>query len=187
MPKKMLIILASLAWTLPFFSLFVKLFYAQEIFTGCAEVSGGLLSEAVTDIFTYFTIVLTMSGIYFIILKEAHQQAKRITTLENVGSSQSKVTKSATKANKCVIIILGTFSLLYFPFALMNVLMICIDAMPVFFNILQRIGMQCMLLNSAINIFIYAAWFKDFRKAYNMMLRCGRKDNVQAFSRQTLG
>ena len=186
MHKKMMTMVVVVAWTAPFLLLFAKMFYAgQELFTPCAELSEFVDANYFTDLLLYCSIVTTMIGIYGVIWREARQQSKRIAAMENIASTRGN-RKITTKANKCVVIILGSFSLLYLPYELSNILAASRIASPVVNYILGTIGMQCMLLNSAINIFIYAAWFKDFRKAYKMMFRCKQNNEVSSFSRDEL-
>ena len=177
MPTKMLIVLITFAWAFPFFFLFIKLLTGRNgPLTGCDEMYITIMAQTVPDLLIYFSILTMLIGMHGIILKEAHQQSRRILNMETTAGNQ--VTKHATKANKCVIIILGSFSALYFPFALLNILVISNNNLPVLFHVLQSIGMQCMLLNSFVNIFIYAVWLKDFRKAYKMLFHCGRNDII---------
>ena len=175
MHKKMLIVLITFAWAFPFFFLFIKLLSLRNgSLTGCDERYINVMAETVPDLLIYLSILTMMIGIHGIILKEARQQSRKIANMETMAGN--KATKHATKANKCVIIILGSFSVLYFPFALLNILAVSNNFFPVLFQVLQSIGLQSMLLNSFINIFIYAVWLKDFRKAYKMLFHCGRND-----------
>ena len=175
MTKKMLIVLITFAWAFPFFFLFIKLLSGRNgPLTECGEVYSTVMADTVPDLFIYFSILTMMIGIHGIILKEARQQSRKIANMETMAGN--KATKPATKANKCVIIILGSFSALYFPFAVLNILAVSNNYFPVLFKVLQSIGLQSMLLNSLVNIFIYAVWLKDFRKAYKMLFHCGRND-----------
>ena len=175
MTKKMLIVLITFAWAFPFFLLFIKQFSGLNgSLTGCDDIYITIMARTLPDLLIYFIILTMMIGIHCIILKEAHQQSRRIANMETMAGN--KATKHATKANKCVIIILGSFSVLYFPFALLSILAVSNNIYPVLFHVLQSIGLQSMLLNSFVNIFIYAVWLKDFRKAYKMLFHCERKD-----------
>ena len=76
------------------------------------------------------------------------------------------------RGTKLVLVIMFTFLITMFPYTLHSIIRLSGKQPSVSVNILEYIGQQCLLVNSAINVLVYSVFVRNFRKAYKYML-CG--------------
>ncbi len=98
-------------------------------------------------------------------------------TTHATGSQNMKlpVTPKATKFMLAVIIAYLVIGIPYFVTALAGVINPRWTSTNAIWQVMTRISLYFMVLNSCLNVFIYAAYIKGFRKAYKAMLFCSSK------------
>ncbi len=106
-------------------------------------------------------------------IMETHTSSHK--TPHNSTSSQNMklpVTPKATKFMLAVIIAYLVLGIPYFVTALAGVINPRWTSTNVVWQVMTRISLYFMVLNSCLNVFIYAAYIKGFREAYKTMLVC---------------
>jgi hypothetical protein len=129
-----------------------------------AAICYGFLSGSVVG----FIIIVI---IYGKICRDSYKQSRRIHTVE----SQQEHARSKGPSNKGLKVvgaILVTYFVLFSPYYVFSIVQlteyggISEDNL----NILERISNVALLTNSSVNVIIYAALAKDFRRAYVLLL-----------------
>ena len=128
----------------------------------------------------YFVLVTTcavlsllMCLLYGKIMMEAQKQTRKMRqrrlAFKPITHGQAEVPQHPSlyqKGTKLVLRILLTCIIMYFPYVLHAVCHLQ-NTTPMFYkDVLQAVGEQCMMANSAVNILIYAVTLKAFRKAH---------------------
>ena len=116
-------------------------------------------------------LVATYGKIWWV----ARQQKRKINT-QMAGQTPNNNKTGNSDANRTVIAILGGFVGLYFPSILVCILwFVWPDPDMNIMGWLYNISFHCMLMNSGINVFIYALFTKDFKDAMNRLVARQRK------------
>ncbi len=106
-------------------------------------------------------------------IKPTHSSA--VTIQDNTPDSQDlklPVTPKATKFMIAVIVADLVTWTPYFLVALSGTIKPHLTLTSVIWEVFMRISIYLMLLNSCLNVFIYAAYIKSFRKAYKAIFCC---------------
>ena len=99
----------------------------------------------------------------------AIQHANRIYSSSQEPSSEPE---SRWKVTKLLATVLGAYSICYFPYMLYCVVLVTGSMSTQLEQVLLPIGTLSIMINSAVNVFIYAYMQREFRKAYSMILSC---------------
>ena len=117
-------------------------------------------------------------GIYGKILQETRHHTQRITAVQQTSQTRSDEQSSngnhprpnKYKAHKAILMVLTVYIILYFPQGVAFICILVNYSSWVF--LLVRISGFLMYLNSAVNMLIYAAYSKDFNRAFKQLLCC---------------
>ncbi len=153
-----------------------------------------------TQLVLYISAVCTMIVMYTRIKRTVKLQAEAINALSAVptvqqlsGSfddTQTDKTKrpnanghsvSTYKATRYMVVVVGAYLAtwtLYFLLGLIGAISPLTASYSITWHVLLRVAFFLMLLNSCINILIYAAYITEFRTAYKDLLSCASRKNT---------
>ncbi len=100
------------------------------------------------------------------------------TTQHNTPNSHDMKPRAIPKATKFMIAVIVAYLVTctpYFLVALSGVIKPHMSSTNMVWQLIIRISIYFMLLNSCLNVFIYAAYIKGFRKAYKSIVSCSSK------------
>ncbi len=131
---------------------------------------------------TYLLTVIVVIANYTSIWRAAKRQKVRINIVSHIGEDSSDIREklpdasqaAPSKATKFISVVIGAYLGIWLPFFVLSVTITIapdlqhLDAMYVLFEIMFFL----MLSNSCINVFVYAAYIKDFRYAFHTLLCC---------------
>ena len=125
----------------------------------------------------YVFVVIALCGMYGQIVRETRRHGS------SVGDNSQSTTISGTtarnyKVHKCFMIVILAYGVCSLPY-------IILSSVIAFYGLENReiiihfdwISMEFLLLNSAVNVIIYAVYSAEFRKAYKSVL-CFRNQQV---------
>ena len=171
------VIMILVSWLLPmviFIPLYVYALYQDDNWNMMDTLNGNVI------IATYVITVLIFSVLYGKILSETRAQLRQIRAweepLEDVNSRRRTVNNKGTRL---IMIILSTAVFLNFPYFLQALLRMNGVEENIYLSTLEYVAQQCLLSNSCINFFIYAAFTSEFRKAYKTLLCCCKKRQIR--------
>ncbi|CAH1788321.1 unnamed protein product [Owenia fusiformis] len=188
--KTPILIIIGLCWIIPSFISFLPILNGWNLF-GIESIYEELNSDEGICVFIVnipFSLVCSSIAFYvpvvFMIVvnskiySAARRQARQIQSLQIMDSPNKsnldrrhKHMKAETKAAKTLSIIMGVFSLCWFPFFIFNVLDVFIGYQIPYvpWTIVLWLGW----VNSTINPFLYYWFNQNFRNAYRMIISCG--------------
>ena len=128
---------------------------------------------------SYLCIGIIIVLMYIKILHVVHKHATQIRSLSQESSNKNNF-KSEMKATKTMALIVFSYSIFWAPVFIKETIeaVNLIDTNTVLsfrYTVVSYALLIWGTLNSGVNCIIYAWFNKDFRKAYNDILRCGRK------------
>ena len=185
--KKTLVGIVVLAWMGPvLFSFGVLCTALSSRVTDCEN---SLLSQdgiMITSVCVYFIAAVLLCCMYGKIWYDSRKQVQRISIMNASSSSKDKV--SNIKATKCILMVLGAFLTSYFPSMLFCISLVSnysANATQFGQYVFTMIMVDGVLFNSCVNVFIYAIYSADLRKAYKKLCCCcakshGHIDNVSS-------
>ena len=158
------------------------------------EGDGRCLFSPIPQIYTgtiqfllYSLVVLAVIVIYGHIWRVAKRHKNRIGTVrhqaqsdvssndaqKSAGDSEPSVT-GTPKATKFITAVIGAYLGTWSPYLLLGVISVIEPKVTSHeaWVVLLQISFDLMLANSCLNVFIYAVYIKDFRKAYQSLVSC---------------
>ncbi|XP_048063622.1 trace amine-associated receptor 1-like [Megalobrama amblycephala] len=175
------LIMISLCWGLAAFVGFAIVFLqlnilgAEEFYFDNIACKGACIifqtraGSTITSILAFGLPAIITVSIYLKILLVARRQSKSIQHSTHVGKKTSiSINKIEAKATKTLSIIMGVFFVSVSPFFFCNLIDSFLDHTipPAVFDVLVWIG----YLNSLCNPFVYAFFYRWFRKALRIIL-----------------
>ncbi len=97
---------------------------------------------------------------------------------QNTSDGQDRKQPVTPKATKFMIAVIVAYLITWTPYfvsALAGIIKPHLTLTNVVWQVMMRVSVYFMLLNSSLNVFIYAAYISGFRKAYKAMLLCSLK------------
>ncbi len=202
MSERYIKISIAVVWTVPFVYILTFLPWALRATPNKSCSEDGQLSTYVvsTQFVIYLLVVCAVVMIYSHINRVAKQQVNKVnvtnattaadaeqtctssgTTQNNARDSQGMklpVTPNMPKATKFMIAVIVAYLVTWTPYflvALSGIIKPGLISTNVVWDVMIRISIYFMLLNSCLNIFIYAVYITGFRKAYKSILTCSCK------------
>ncbi|XP_071578024.1 histamine H2 receptor-like isoform X2 [Temnothorax nylanderi] len=114
----------------------------------------------------FFLIWIAMFLLYWKIWREAHMHARRM----NLGIVPNIAEKNDRKSVQVVLLILGCFSICWFPYFVVVCMQTTFDRRPNSMTLWYKSTFALAVANSAMNPFIYAWKNTNFRKAFQKIL-----------------
>ncbi|XP_006037888.1 histamine H2 receptor [Alligator sinensis] len=130
----------------------------------------------VDSLLTFYCPLIVMCITYYRIFKIAREQAKRINHTNSCLATGPSLVKEH-KATVTLAVVLGAFIICWFPYFTVFTYRgmmgdDAVDCMP------KSIVLWLGYANSALNPILYAALNRDFRSAYQRLLRCRRRSGL---------
>jgi PPE-repeat protein len=126
--------------------------------------------NSITTLAGYLIIVTLMSSIYGRISYVARQQRNKMTAQRHLSSVHNTNTKTDT--NSTVLIILCSFVCLYLPNTFVSVMALLGYINSPAMAVIIIISGGFILVNSGVNVFIYAVFTRDFKKVFRALFHC---------------
>ena len=129
-------------------------------------------------------VVLTLIAIYGHIWRIAKHHKTRIETVRQRDTSSNDAPKSVRdsdrsgsgppKATMFITAVIGVYLGAWMPYLGLDVISVIEPRVTanVVWIVLMQIAFDLVLLNSCLNILVYAVYIKDFRKAYKSLVSC---------------
>ncbi|CAH1782826.1 unnamed protein product [Owenia fusiformis] len=178
-------IMIAVCWTLPCFISFLpilmewNLIGIEDIFAAMVPPDGTACMFIVNIPYAYvcsciafYIPVIFMTIVYIKVFMVAHKQARQIRAMELAsGMGKGKGPKSSeNKAAVTLAIIMGAFSICWFPFFINNLVGPVINYQTTFIG--DMIVLWLGWINSTLNPFLYYAFNSNFRRAFKYVLCC---------------
>ena len=190
--KRTIIIMVAMTWAIP--TVVMVPVHVHAI--GRGRMPNGILfvdwAIALNDTIWILLLCLALVILYGKILLETRAQAMKVQAWKQNPSASSTTNQSETRAAKTktdkksdrskkstrlVLIILSIAMILNTPFWIYSILILTGSGYgSMALTTLNLMSQQCYLANSGVNIFIYALFTSDFRRAYERMFCFCRKD-----------
>ncbi|CAH1782974.1 unnamed protein product [Owenia fusiformis] len=190
--KQSVAVMITVCWTLPCFISFLpilmewNLIGIQDIFAAMVPPDGTVCMFIVNIPYAYvcsciafYIPVIFMTIVYIKIFKVAHKQAHEIRSME-LASGMGKGKESSengrgyksseNKAAVTLAVIMGAFSICWFPFFINNLIGPVINYKTTFTS--NMITHWLGWINSTINPFLYYGLNSNFRRAFKYVLLC---------------
>jgi small-conductance mechanosensitive channel len=178
--KRTVILMVVLVWMIP-----VVLMVPLQVYAvGRGYLPNGILfldwTLAISSIIWILLLCLSLAILYGKIIQESRAQAQKVQAWQQNKSVRSTAGPNGNesrsdrnkKSTKLVLIILSVAMVLNTPYLMYSILLLYGVAYGTPMITLVLVAQQCYLANSGINIFIYALFVSDFRKAYKAMFCC---------------
>ena len=187
--KRTVLVMVVLVWLIPVAMMVPLQVYA----TGQDRLPSGVAyadwAHALVGVIWVLLLFVALVILYGKVMMETRAQALKVQAWQqkqpapnsdSTGRTRSQKTDRSKKSTRLVLIILLMAMILnapYFVYSLLIVIGTPIVTVPM--ATLVLFAQQCYLTNSGINIFIYALFTSDFRKAYQQMFcaKCRQKRN----------
>ena len=118
--------------------------------------------------FIHAPLILVMYGKIAYLAK---QQANRVHSSSQAPPSDH-TNNPSSNVTKLLVTVLGAYSIFYFPYVLYCAVFIMGSMARQLEQVLLPVGILSIMLNSSVNVFIYAYVRTEFRKAYSRILGC---------------
>ncbi|KAJ6667792.1 hypothetical protein lerEdw1_016113 [Lerista edwardsae] len=145
-----------------------------DLYGGKCELEVNPVYVLVDGLLTFYLPLVVMCITYFRIFKIAREQAKRINNASSCKAvHQALPTVKEHKATLTLAIVLGAFVICWFPYFTVFTYRGVVGNGKVS-KTLVSVVLWLGYINSALNPILYAALNRDFRTAYQQLLRCWR-------------
>ena len=134
----------------------------------------------------YLSVVCVVIYIYYRISRAAKLQAARINTMNvaidirgaNRSTEDPRASKTTSKATKYMVMVICTYIGTWTMYFVVGSVAVSkpILTTSIAWRVFLHVAFYLMLLNSCLNLFIYAAYLKDFSRAYKILL-CRKTQN----------
>lgn len=146
----------------------------EDLYEGECKLEVNPVYALVDSLLTFYLPLVVMCITYFRIFKIAREQAKRINNASSCKAiHQALPTVKEHKATLTLAIVLGAFVICWFPYFTVFTYKGVVGNDKVSETLLSVV-MWLGYVNSALNPILYAALNRDFRTAYQQLLRCWR-------------
>ena len=182
--KKTTIVVVIMMWTMPVIFMVPLHMYAIRQDPLPSGVSFADWAFALNGMIWVALICLSLAILYGKIILETRAQSMKIQAwrlqqqpapnIHGQNITSTSQSDSRKRSTRLVIIILSTAVILNLPYLIYSILVV--NGTPVttmHMSTLLMMAVQCTLTNAGINIFIYALFASNFRKAYKRMLCSG--------------
>ena len=166
---KATIIMVIVSWVLPVISIIPNMTIVLiENDKACAR-NMHTTTHSINSLLTYVFIVIIMTSIYGKIWCVARKQRRKIVD-QNVTYAKNDQERSDT--NKTVLIILCSYAGLNLPKTFYGVMSLLGQTDSRIMDVIHVISMGCVLVNSGVNVFIYALFTNDFKIVIRDIFHC---------------
>nr|ALH06531.1 trace amine-associated receptor [Coilia nasus] len=142
--------------------------YNSIVCKGSCIFLHSLLSSTLSSLLSFYLPGIIMACIYLKIFVLAQEQLKSIHTINTNVSGRPSMTKTERKATKTLAIIMGVFISSWIPFFLVFTInpYFGYGSPKILLEILGWVG----YLNSTVNPFVYAYFYRWFRQAFRIIM-----------------
>ncbi len=198
MSEKHIKISIAVVWVFAFIYILTFLPWALNTPNRSCSEDGPLSTYVVSTQFViYLLVVCSIVMIYSHINRVAKLQVNKVNvtntttaadaeqtctssdvTQRNTSGNQKHKPPVTPKATKFMIAVIVAYLVTWTPYflvALSGIIKPRLISTSVVWQVMMRISIYFMLLNSCLNIFIYAVYITGFRKAYKSILSCSSK------------